>query len=452
MTVFDQKRLTGVDFGFDMDAIRRGYYADKYFVNIQHILGGIAQDAKTYKDFGGQSPRELPLDPSELAIGDLEVEAQIFNRRKPYTVVAGVDAALAMLKRGTGYFDGEQFVPTWQNLTVEAVPDGVFTHYEGDPMNIQPVIVVRGRYRDFTVLETTLLGVLSRASRIATNVCDLLAVTNGKPLLFFPARFDMPSVQSIDGYAYWVAVQRHNADTGRDLKPYVSTDAQGAWWGARGGGTLPHSLIASFLADTVATMVAFAEYIPVSVPRTVLADFNNDTVQASLATMAAYWPRYVQALQADDREGQARWTLSGVRLDTGGTMVDVSLQPNGKTGVNEDLVWTVRRALDGAWQAWDVPATLQEAAQAYCRNVSIIVSGGFNRDKIERFEQAGVPVGSYGVGSSLFSNESSLGTNTDFTMDVVQVKLGDQWQPIAKLGRQPCNNPDLMPVDLSQLD
>jgi nicotinate phosphoribosyltransferase len=78
------------------------------------------------------------------------------------------------------------------------------------------------------------------------------------------------------------------------------------------------------------------------------------------------------------------------------------------------------------------------------------VSGGFTREKIERFEKRGVPVSAYGVGSSLFSNERSLGTNTDFTMDIVRVKLGGEWVPIAKVGRQPCDNDDLHPVDLSQ--
>jgi hypothetical protein len=34
-------------------------------------------------------------------------------------------------------------------------------------------------------------------------------------------------------------------------------------------------------------------------------------------------------------------------------------------------------------------------------------------------------------------------------MDVVRVKLGDEWVPIAKIGRQPCKNDDLHPVDLS---
>ena len=62
------------------------------------------------------------------------------------------------------------------------------------------------------MLETPILGVLTRASRIATNVYEVLRVCSGKPVLFFPARFDLPEVQAVDGYAYWLAVQRYNCD------------------------------------------------------------------------------------------------------------------------------------------------------------------------------------------------------------------------------------------------
>jgi nicotinate phosphoribosyltransferase len=54
------------------------------------------------------------------------------------------------------------------------------------------------------------------------------------------------------------------------------------------------------------------------------------------------------------------------------------------------------------------------------------VSGGFTIEKIEEFEERGVPVDAYGVGSSLIR-----GSN-DFTADVV---LTDG-RPSAKVGRK----------------
>jgi nicotinate phosphoribosyltransferase len=117
--------------------------------------------------------------------------------------------------------------------------------------------------------------------------------------------------------------------------------------------------------------------------------------------------------------------LWGVRLDTSESLVDRSLwelmgdfKP---TGVNARLVWNVREALD------------REGFE----NVKIVASGGFTPEKIEEFEREGVPVDSYGVGSSLIR-----GSN-DFTGDIV---LTDG-KPSAKVGRRHRPNPRLELVE-----
>ncbi|MAS34424.1 MAG: nicotinate phosphoribosyltransferase [Anaerolineaceae bacterium] len=427
MTVFDHKRITNQQIKLDVKGLRRGVYSDQYFANVVQILEGVSSD-----------------------LGDMPVEAQYFNRRQPRTLVAGVDVALAILKHATGYFEGNQFVDTSAQLDVEAVADGVFTTYAGNPMEVQPVIKVRGRYRDFALLETAMLGVLTRASRVATNVYHVLEVSNGKPILFFPARFDLPDVQAIDGYAYWLAVQRYNHDFNQQMNALVSTDAQGAWWGGEGGGTVPHALISSFLGDTADAMVAYARHVPVEVPRIALVDFNNDTVAASLAILDAYWPYYRAALESGDAESRGRWTLHGVRIDTSSNVRDVSLEPDGPYGINPQLIHLVRDSMDAAWERWNVPQAWVDEAKAFCRQVKIVASGGFDRARIENYERENVPVDMYGVGSRFFQNDSS--TSTDYSMDIVRVKPGDQWIKMAKVGRQPCDNSDLEPVDLSMLE
>lgn len=445
MALFTNQRLTSVDFQLDIERLRRGYYSDKYFVNVSHILGALA--AEGYQ-FSGQSPRDLPLDETKINTGDIVVEAQIFNRRAPRALIAGVDMALAMIRYASGYFANETFHETWRDLEVVAVEDGVFTHYAGKPNEVETVIEIRGRYRDFTLLETPILGVLTRASRIATNVYETLQASNGKPVLFFPARFDLPATQSLDGYAYWLAVQRFNRDTGHTMPPLVSTDAQGAWWGGSGGGTVPHAIVACFLADTAASMEAFARHMPIDVPRIALVDFNNDTVRDSLSVLDAYWPHYREAIKRNNDDEQKRWTLNGVRLDTSSSLLDKSLNEGDGKGVSPQLVRTVRQALDQAWQRWDIPTSEHEIARQFCEQVQIVVSGGFNRDRIERFEKANVPVNSYGVGSTFMANGGN--TTTDFTMDVVRVQINGQWVTMAKEGRKPGDHPDLHPVDLSQ--
>ena len=79
-------------------------------------------------------------------------------RRQPYTVVVGIDKALAILEC-CGYFDEqERFVNTYDQLEVLAVHDGWVAPYGGDPAQVTPVLKVRGRYRDFALLETPTLG------------------------------------------------------------------------------------------------------------------------------------------------------------------------------------------------------------------------------------------------------------------------------------------------------
>jgi nicotinate phosphoribosyltransferase len=69
--------------------------------------------------------------------------------------------------------------------------------------------------------------------------------------------------------------------------------------------------------------------------------------------------------------------------------------------------------------------------------VRIVVSGGFNAEKIREFEEIGVPVDAYGVGSSLVRGEN------DFTADVVRVDGRDG----AKAGRRYRPNPRLERVE-----
>ena len=94
----------------------------------------------------------------------------------------------------------------------------------------------------------------------------------------------------------------------------------------------------------------------------VLVDYDNDSVRTALAVAEALGPR-----------------LWGVRLDTSNTMVDRSLWPQmgrfDPRGVNPQLVWNVRNALDAAGYG----------------AVRIVASGGFTAEKIRAFEAAGVP-------------------------------------------------------------
>ena len=428
-------RLTNDTLQLDLELIRRGWFTDRYFLNISRILEILSQSGATIS----------AGDQEDYPVGDARVEMQWFTRRPGATIVAGIDAALVMLRECTGHWQGDQFVNTSDRLEVWAVQEGDKVEYGGDPEEVAPVLRVRGPYRFFANLETTTLGVLTRASRVATNCYNLLVAANGKPVLFFPARYDLPETQAIDGYAYQLAVQVYNRDHGTNVAPFISTDAQGAWWGGKGGGTIPHAAIASFLGDTPATTLAFAEIMPPELPRIALTDFHNDNVRESLAVLAAMFARYRELKESGNDAEAEKFRLFGVRLDTSNALRDVSVpytgDPGEDLGVTPRLVQNVRAALDSASESWDLPEAWREPARDFCRAVKIVVSGGFDVEKIARFESGNVPVDVYAVGSAAFDNHGP--TLTDFTADVVRIYLNGEWVPMAKVGRRPGQNPSL---------
>jgi nicotinate phosphoribosyltransferase len=356
-------RLPSEVFELPVEKIRSGYYSDAYFNSTKAVL-----------ERRGDHPRVL---------------MQVFQRRD--AVLGGMDEAIAILRECSGHEgpDGA-WVPGWDELEVHALFDG------DEIAPWETTMTIEGDYSLFCHLETTYTGSLARRTLISTNVRRVVEAARGKEIMYFPARHDHYRVQTGDGYAAHIA-----GAIG------VSTDAQASWWGGKGMGTVPHGLIAAYGGDTVAAARAFAEAVSEDVAVAVLVDFDNDSVQAALDVARALGDR-----------------LWGVRLDTSGTMVDRSLWPQmgrfDPRGVNPQLVWNVRNALDGA----GFP------------NVKIVVSGGFNAEKIALFESLKVPVDSYGVGSTLIRGEN------DFTADIVLL----DGAPAGKAGRVYSPSERLQPV------
>jgi nicotinate phosphoribosyltransferase len=441
MTVFNGERLESELFQLDRERMAAGWYSDVYFRNIARILEKLS---KENYEFEGQD------------IGDIEVEMQVFPRRQPYCIVGGIDEALAILKVAAGYKnEAGEFINTANSLEVEACQDGDKAYYNGNPNNVEPVIKIRGRYRDFAILETPMLGSLTEASRIATNVYKVMVAARGKDILFFPARFAHYKLQALHGYAYSLGVNAYNDEYEANTGRYISTDEQGAWWGGKGGGTISHSYVASFLGDTTESMLQFCRLMPLEVNRIALVDFDNDCVNTSLSVLKAMFDKYLK-LKKEGKEKEAkRYKLFGVRPDNSSHLRDESVEPLGKkeldNGVNSRLVFNIRKALNTAYKNWDLQPSEVEIAEKYCRDVKIIATGGFDPEKINCFESSQVPVDIYGVGSWLLSNCDQEGTKNDFTADVVKVKLDDEWVDMAKVGRSPADNKNLKHVDLSEL-
>jgi nicotinate phosphoribosyltransferase len=354
-----KQRLAPEIFDLPVAKMRAGWYTDAYF---DHARATLLAD--------GRHPR---------------VVVQVFQKHHAW--LGGMDEAIAILKLCAHDPD---------DLTIRALHDGDAI----EPW--ETVLTIEGDYTTFAHLETVYLGTLARRTLITTNVVQVLEAANGKPIIFMPARFDHHRVQAGDGYAAYIAGQITGFEIG------VTSDEQASWWGGRGIGTVPHSLIAAYGGDTVLAARKFAEWASPEMSVTVLVDFVNDSVETALAVAEALGDR-----------------LWGVRLDTSETLVDRSLWEEMSdfkpTGVNERLVEKVRDALDAAGFG----------------HVRIVASGGFTLEKIRAFEALGVPVDAYGVGSSLIR-----GAN-DFTADVVMT----DGRPSGKFGRHLRENPRLELVD-----
>ncbi|MBI3521605.1 MAG: quinolinate phosphoribosyl transferase [Chloroflexi bacterium] len=432
-------RLRPEVFRLPVEKIRAGYKSDIYFARTKLIL---ERDAR--RD---------------------DVTMQIFQKR-PDAVIVGTDHTLAILHVGTGRYrdrsTGESLFahylaaerrlyahwlrlpaggwpeyeplarevfeisselaslwePAWQELRVRSLHDGE----TAEPR--EPVMHIEGEYASFAHLETLYLGALTEGTRVATNTRDVVAAARGKPVIMFGARHEAHEAQAGSGYASYLG--------GASA---VSTDEQGEWWGSTGLGTIPHALIAAYGGDTTVATLKFDEVINRGVgdaghltaagtPEghvnvTALVDFRNDVVNTSLGVAHALGTR-----------------LWGVRVDTSESLVDASilreLEATGGIarddvrGVTPRLVELLRNALD----------------QAGHRHVRIVASGGFDREKIARFEALGVPVDVYGVGSALVAGEGF-----DHTADVVRVGGRD----LAKTGRAYTPSARLHDVDWSTL-
>src|SRR5216117_361714 len=432
-------RLRPEVFRLPIEKIRAGYKSDIYFARTKLIL-----------------ERDKRHD---------NVTMQIFQKH-PDAVIVGTDQVLALLHVGTGryrereraervfgrYLDAERrlytrwlalprqtwkdyepiardvfeishelaslWEPGWQDLKVRSLHDGEIAQPG------EPVMHIEGDYASFAHLETLYLGALAEGSRVATNTREVVASANGKPVIMFGARHEGHEAQAGSGYAAYVggAVA-------------VSTDEQGEWWGSRGLGTVPHALIAVYGGDTTVATLKFDEYInraPDAIGHltakgtpeghvnvTSLVDFQNDVVNTSLGVAHALGAR-----------------LWGVRVDTSESLVDRAIlreleEKEGVTvgelrGVTPRLVELLRDALD---------------RNGY-RHVRIVASGGFDADKIRRFEELRVPVDVYGVGSALVH-----GAGFDHTADIVRV----EGRPLAKTGRTYVESERLHQVDWRSL-
>lgn len=292
-------------------------------------------------------------------------------------MLGGIDEAIATLKVA---------VEDWSQLIVHAL-------YDGDRIDAdETVMIVEGRYEQFAHLAQLCIGVLSRRTRVSTNARALVEAARPKPVMTLPARNDHWLLHRGDALAAQIGGTMQltgTAQTSRTQPPLL---------------LVPHALVASYGGDTVAAVRAALAHTPERVMLVVPVDYANDCVATALAVA---------------RSQEAR--VWGVQLATSDHLVDRSIIPEMggfvPTGVNPRLVWNVRNALD---------------AEGF-GDIKILVSGSVTVARIREFEDEGVPVDAYGVGTAL------TGGRFGFVADVVML----DGQPHSRPGRLMKANPRL---------
>lgn len=270
----------------------------------------------------------------------VKAEVSVKNLPKNYSwsVMCGLEEVMEIL--------------SGKNVNVRSIPEGSIFR-ENDP-----IIEIEGKYSDFAVFETAILGILSQESGIATKSARIRKIAGDKTLLSFGARRMHPAIAP--------AIERAAYIGGCDG---ISTVAAGKMIGIKPSGTIPHALIL-LASDTLKAAKYFDDTVNVNVPRIVLIDTFSD--------------EKFEALRVAEELGRK---LSAVRLDT----------PSSRRGNMRKILQELRWELD---------------LKGF-QHVQLFVSGGLNEDSLKDIVDA---ADGFGVGTSI-----SSATTVDFSLDIVEI-------------------------------
>lgn len=289
-----------------------------------------------------------------------------FFQRYDNVMLSGMNEVLELLKKNTDISKYE----------IKYLKDKTIIN------NLEPVLQFKGKYKYFGIFEGIIDGILARSTSIATNAYRCINAAKGKPIVYMGDRGDHYINQELDGKAVEDAgIVGHSTFVGAQGKEEVIF------------GSIPHVLIQHFEGNVVDAMNAYVSTFPNEKEFIALVDFNNDVISDSLLVLKELGKK-----------------LSGVRVDTSKNMVDKMFEnEEPQYGVNVEQIKRLRKALD----------------ENNGNHVKIIVSSGFNEQKILDFENDKAPVDAYGVG------ESILKVNISFSCDAVIIDN----KKLAKEGR-----------------
>lgn len=217
-------------------------------------------------------------------------------------------------------------------FSVDAMPEGSLFHpYE-------PVLRIRGEWREISRYETAILGFLCHASGIATAAARAKALAGDRLVYSFGSRRQHPAIAAMVERSAWIG--------GVDGVSNMCAPA-----GIPLAGTMPHAFVMCYPSPEEAFR-AFHRHADPGIPRIMLCDTYCDEKQESLVA--------------------ARCGATGVRLDT----------PRSRRGDMRAILEEVRWELDSSGYT----------------DVKIFLSGGVTHHDIFRFRDI---VDAFGVGGAI---------------------------------------------------
>jgi len=238
------------------DAIRNGECTDVYFKRVVEVM-----------ERDGVNP-QVTMEVTAASLPD------------PRAVFCGLDDVIKLLEG----------LP----VDVDAMPEGtIFCPNE-------PVLRISGRYRDFAVYETAILGFLCHASGVATAAAHMKAAAAGRPVYSFGSRRQHPAIAAMIERAAWIGgvdgVSNTAAPEGIPL-----------------AGTMPHAFVMCYPTPEDAWL-AFAHGAGPDVPRVMLADTFSDEKDEAVRA-AACGAEAVRLDTPRSRRGDLRAIVEEVRWE-----------------------------------------------------------------------------------------------------------------------------------------
>jgi len=268
-----------------------------------------------------------------------EFIAKNLPEKWPWAIFAGLEEAMYLMKH----------LP----IRVRAMKEGsVFYPYE-------PVMEIEGRYQDFCVYETAILGLICQASGIATKAARFKKLAGNNLIASFGARRMHPLLAPM--------IERNAYIGGCDGVAVVKS---GELIGEDPMGTMPHALIICF-GSTVEALKAYDDVLEPKIKRVALIDTFLD--------------EKFECLNVAEALGRK---LFAVRFDT----------PSSRRGNFYRILEECRWELD---------------MRGYS-HIKFYVSGGIKEEDIQDLNPI---VNGYGIGTSI-SNAPVV----DYAMDIMEVE------------------------------